>query len=146
MFDVPSWTAPKILVTGEAMATSHLPSNISGDPLGFGQGDAFNPKAVALWLALTRKDISHLANVPVSSVRWDERMPKSIRTRMEQVAETCNLVARAFDNSRGKAALWFRTRNPLLGDIAPRDMVRLGRMDRLHKFVVSALDAQSPMP
>jgi hypothetical protein len=34
--------------------------------------------------------------------------------------------------------LWFKTRNPLLGDISPRDMIRLGRFERLRKFIINA--------
>jgi len=44
-----------------------------------------------------------------------------------------------FKGNVKRAALWFRTRNPLLGDIAPRDMIRFGRFANLRHFVMDAL-------
>jgi hypothetical protein len=35
--------------------------------------------------------------------------------------------------------LWFKTPNPLLGDIAPRDMIRIGRFKKLRQFILQAL-------
>jgi len=34
---------------------------------------------------------------------------------------------------------WFKARNPLLGDVSPRDMIRLGRYEKLRKFIISAM-------
>jgi hypothetical protein len=36
--------------------------------------------------------------------------------------------------------LWFKVPNPLLGDVAPRDMIRFGRYKKLLKFIQSALE------
>lgn len=47
--------------------------------------------------------------------------------------------ASTFDGDVAKAATWFLTRNPLLGDVSPRDMVRLGRYERLRRFIINAL-------
>ena len=38
-----------------------------------------------------------------------------------------------------KTGTWFKTRNPLLGDISPRDMICLGRFQRLRKFIWLAM-------
>jgi len=32
-----------------------------------------------------------------------------------------------------------RAQNPLLGDVSPRDMIRLGRHDRLRRFIINAM-------
>jgi len=48
------------------------------------------------------------------------------------------LVAEFFDGDPRKTALWFRTPNPLLGDVSPRNMIRYGRYMRLHRFVLQA--------
>ena len=37
-----------------------------------------------------------------------------------------------------------RQSNPLLGDISPRDMIRLGRFERLRKFIINAVLKQTP--
>jgi len=50
----------------------------------------------------------------------------------------CNLVAEFFDGDPVKTALWFRTPNPMLGDMSPRDMIRYGRYKRLQKFILEA--------
>jgi hypothetical protein len=50
-----------------------------------------------------------------------------------------NLVAQAFDGDVEKAVAWFKARNPLLGDVSPRDMIRLGRYERLRKFIIAAM-------
>lgn len=113
------------------------------DVLGFGVGPDLNPKAVADWLGLEKTDVSRLADIPVKSVRWGETMPEAVRERLEEIATTCNLVAKAFDGNVIKTALWFKAKNPMLGDVSPRDMVRLGRLDRLRKFVLSSLTEDS---
>ncbi len=39
------------------------------------------------------------------------------------------------------AALWMRTRNPLLGDFSPNQMIRAGRLERLAVFILRAREA-----
>lgn len=112
---------------------------VADDALAFGRGDSFHPKKVADWLDFSRDDVSRIASVSKSSVRWDEAIPKQVQDRLEEIGNIANMVAGIFDGDVGKAALWFKTKNPLLGDVSPRDMVRLGRYERLRKFVVSAI-------
>ena len=61
---------------------------------------------------------------------------------MEEIASTINMVAKQFAGDPEKTAAWFRARNPLLGDISPRDMIRLGRYDRLRRFIIQAMTDQ----
>ncbi len=63
--------------------------------------------------------------------------------RLQEIAITINLVAKIFDGDVQKTAVWFKAKNPNLGDISPRDMVRLGRFDRLRKVIVNAMADQS---
>lgn len=56
------------------------------------------------------------------------------RTR-QAIASACDRVAETFGGDLDKTALWFRVRNPLLGDVSPRDMIRSGRLDRLVRFI-----------
>jgi hypothetical protein len=51
----------------------------------------------------------------------------------------CEQVVGFFEGDVAKTALWFRLPNPLLGDLSPRDMIRIGRYAKLHEFVVEAL-------
>lgn len=121
------------------MVTHNLFSNVPDDFLKFGRGPAFAPKQVSDWLGLRRDDVSRIASVSTSSVRYDENIPQAVHDRLEEIANVCNLVAGIFDGDVYKTALWFKEKNPLLGDVSPRDMVRLGRYDRLRRFIVSAI-------
>ncbi|APP84452.1 hypothetical protein BI317_09955 [Xanthomonas hortorum pv. gardneri] len=110
-----------------------------GDYLQFGEGDRFKAKKVAEFMHLDRNAVSKIASVSSASVRWDENAPKAVRERLEEIGAIANMVADIFGGDTAKTALWFRTKNPLLGDIAPKDMVRLGRHDRLRRFIVTAI-------
>ncbi|WP_350295757.1 hypothetical protein [Limnohabitans sp. Rim8] len=72
-------------------------------------------------------------------------MPEPVRERLQEIAITINLVAKVFGGDVDKTVTWFKTRNPLLGDISPRDMVRLGRFERLRKFILASLQ-EVPKP
>src|SRR5688572_15344534 len=85
------------------------------------------------FLDFTKEDIASATNVPGSSVRFDHRMPAEVRDRMIEIAIVCELVAEHFGNAE-KAALWFKVKNPLLGNFSPRDMLRMGRFKKLHRF------------
>jgi hypothetical protein len=128
------------------MLTPALFNNIpEQDPLGFGLGPQFQPRRVIEWLGLRMTDVSRVANVPPHSVRYEDEMPVVMRDRLEEIAMTCNLVAQAFDGDVVKTAMWFKARNPLLGDVSPRDMVRLGRFDRLLKFIANAMSERAAL-
>lgn len=127
------------------MPTAALFSNLpEGDPLGFGLGASFHPEKVRDFLQLKKDDVSRLADVSTKSVRFDSAIPAAVLERFEEIAVTCNLVAQVFDGDADKTALWFRTKNPMLGDISPRDMIRLRRFDRLRRFIVGAMADSAP--
>jgi hypothetical protein len=65
-------------------------------------------------------------------------MPEDLRLRLTEWATALNLVAEFFKD-QDKTILWFTIPNPLLGDIAPRDMIRVGRFKKLLKFIQTAL-------
>jgi hypothetical protein len=109
----------------------------------FGQGASFKPKEVPELLGLKKIDVSRIACVAESSVRYDHAIPEQVRARLEEIANTLNLVAKAFDGDINKASAWFTARNPLLGDVSPRDMIRLGKYERLRKFIINAMVDQS---
>jgi hypothetical protein len=92
---------------------------------------------VAEFLNYKKEDISVASGVPMNSVRYD-RMPAELRQRMLEWAVAINLVGHFFKD-RDKTMLWFQVPNPLLGNIAPRDMIRIGRFEKLLKFIQTAL-------
>jgi hypothetical protein len=122
------------------MSTSFgLFDTVPEDLLHFGVGAAFDAKRVPQLLGLKKEDVSRLASVSVKSVRYDDAIPEQVRERLEEIASTINMVAKAFDGDVDKTTTWFKARNPLLGDASPRDMIRLGRYERLRKFIIHAM-------
>jgi hypothetical protein len=109
-----------------------------GDPLLFWVNHVLDYSRVTDFLDLDTSALSKLAGVSKNSVRFDERIPRDLKDRMEQIAIICSLVAEYFEGDVAKTALWFRAINPMLGNISPRDMIRLGRYKKLQKFIVSA--------
>jgi hypothetical protein len=107
--------------------------------MGFGLGSSFDAKSVQSFLSLKKEDVSRIADVSPKSVRFDDAMPVPVRERFQEIANTINLVARFFGGDADKTGTWFKTRNPLLGDISPRDMICLGRFQRLRKFIWLAM-------
>ncbi len=119
---------------------SELFGNIaSKDYLGFRlKGNQTNYAKVAQFLEFERSDLSKIAGIAQSSVRFDEKIPRELRDRVEEIANICLLVAEHFKDEH-KTALWFRAINPHLGGISPKDMLRLGRYKKLMQFVMDAL-------
>ncbi len=98
-----------------------------------------HPNRIAEFLEFKKEDIAKATGVPLSSVRYDEKMPAELRERFREWATLFNLVAEHFNGDVEKTALWFTTLNPLLGNVTPRDMIRFGRYKKLFKFVVNAM-------
>jgi uncharacterized protein (DUF2384 family) len=115
----------------------------SHDYLQFWQAGRFQPQRVARFLNLSKEEVSRLAGIATSSVRFDRKAPRDLVERLMEVAATCTLVAGFFAGNTVKTTLWFKTPNPLLGDVSPGDMIRLGRHDRLRRLVLDAL-AEEP--
>lgn len=98
-----------------------------------------NARAVADFLELDSNDVSKIAHVSKASVRYDKKIPNDVLQHLSQVANICNLVTEALNNDIAKTSLWFRTPNPLLGEVTPRDMIRMGRYEKLKKFILDAM-------
>lgn len=105
----------------------------------FANEGATDYQKVVKLLDLRKKDVARASNVSVQSVRYDPpRMPKELQERLFEWAIALNLVAQFFKDER-KTLLWFKTPNPLLGDMTPRDMIKVGRFRKLRRFIQNAL-------
>lgn len=107
--------------------------------LGFGANETLNARGVAEFLDLNKRDVAKVADVAPASVRYDEKIPKDVLERLQEIANICELVAQHFGGDSRKTALWFKTKNPLFGNIAPRDMIRYGRYERVRRFIMEAI-------
>lgn len=126
-------------ISNERTTGFSLFDSVPRDYFHFGEGPAFQPKIVSDVLGLKKEDVSKLASVSQRSVRYDEAIPEQVKERLQEIAMTANMVAKFFDGDTDKTILWFKARNPLLGDISPKEMIRLGRYERLRKFIVNAV-------
>lgn len=113
------------------------------DYLQFWANQTLNTRRVADFLELSKTDVAKVAGVARSSVRFDQKIPKEVLDRFTEIATICGLVAQFFEGDPVKTALWFKTKNPLLGNISPRDMIRYGRYEKLWRFVMDALEANA---
>ena len=95
-------------------------------------------KVVGL-LNYKKEDVAVASEVPLASVRYDKNMPDALAERAREWATALNLVANFFKD-QNKTVLWFQLPNPLLGNMSPRDMIRVGRFAKLLKFIQTALD------
>jgi hypothetical protein len=91
-------------------------------------------------------DLAKLAGVAKSSVRYDANIPEPVAERLREIANIANLIAEFFAGDAEKVGLWFEPPNPVLGNISPRQMIRIGRYKRLLNFVVDAREAESGTP
>ena len=112
------------------------------DYIGFWKGEAPDYQRVTDFLNINKREASQMAGVARTSVRYDDRIPSELAERLEQIANIVNRVAAIFDGDLNKTSLWFRTLNPLLGEVSPRDMLRMDRYKRLAKFVIEAEQSQ----
>lgn len=131
------------MASPQSASSFSLFDSVPNDYFNFGEGGSFQPKVVPDVLGLKREDVSRLASVSLKSVRYDDAIPEQVRERLEEIAITINMVAKFFDGDTDKTVTWFKARNPLLGDISPRDMIRLGRFERLRKFIINAVLKQN---
>ena len=115
-----------------------LSAIVPSDIFHFGQGPSFDPQGVNDFFQFEKSEVSRITEVSEDSVRFDDAAPLQLRARFEEIANLVNAVAETFDGNTEKTRVWFNTCNPTLGDISPRDMIRLGRYERLHKFIAQA--------
>jgi hypothetical protein len=103
-------------------------------------------KRIADLVKLSKTDLSKISQVAKASVRFDANIPEPVAERLREIANIANLVAEFFSGDAQKVGLWFELANPMLGNISPRNMIRIGRYKRLLNFVIDARDAESATP
>ena len=109
------------------------------DYLSFFEDEKPKYNRIVDFLEFKKEDISKATEVPLSSVRYDNKTPQELHERIREWAILLNLVAGHFKGDANKTALWFTIPNPLLGNITPRDMIRFGRYKKLFQFIINAV-------
>ena len=113
------------------------------DPLKFWSNHGLDYRRVSDFLDFNTNELSKLGGVTKQSVRFDSRIPQDLKESLEQIANICTLVAEYFNGNAEKTVLWFKTSNPQLGGISPRDMIRYGRYKKLLAFITEARQANT---
>jgi len=90
-------------------------------------------------LEFKKAEVAKASSVPLESIRYDAKMPKELENRLLEWAVALAAVGRYFKDQT-KAVLWFKIPNPLLGNVAPREMIRVGRFQKLYRFIQNALE------
>ncbi|HEX4024112.1 MAG TPA: hypothetical protein VHX52_05330 [Steroidobacteraceae bacterium] len=109
------------------------------DNLHFWQNGSLNYQKVRDFMEFDARDVARISGISKASVRYDDKAPREVREHMANLANICNLVFGFFDDDV-KTKLWLQTPNPMLGNVSPRDMLRLGRYNKLLRFVTQALE------
>jgi len=107
--------------------------------------DGNTPRNVVEFLELDRYEVAKATGLKdKTQVRLDEQIRKDLKNRLEEIAIICELMAGYFNGDVAKTALWFRVKNPALGGVSPRDMIRYGRYKKLELFIRNALAGIHP--
>lgn len=121
-------------------ATQSIFSSVARhDPFKIFKGSQPDYEKILSVLNFNAKDVARASQIPLASVRYDNKMPRQLLERTKEWANAIALVSEYF-NDFNKTMLWFGIPNPLLGGISPRDMIRIGRFKKLLKFIQTSLD------
>ncbi len=93
-----------------------------------------NVFALCDFLRLKRQDLANICNIKKDSVRFDDRMPKTMRDLMLNLANLCEIVAQYFGDPI-KTETWFKIRNPSLNNKRPIDYILHGRHEELKQIL-----------
>ncbi len=96
------------------------------------------------FLDFKKNDIAKATGLAKTSIRFDNRMPKELKTRLMEIGNIINIVVEQFNGDIKKAELWFNTKNPMLGNMSPIDMIKFGRYEKLQKFIFNARSGNLP--
>lgn len=109
------------------------------DRFGMFQGSHPDYKKVLQVLDFDKKDVAAASQVPIGSVRYDQKIPAELEERLLEWAQAISLVGEYFKDL-DRTVLWFKLSNPLFGGLSPREMIRVGRFKKLQRFIQTALD------
>ena len=116
---------------------------IPQDRFNFFSGSSIHGQKVVNALKYKKREVSQASGVKLNSIRYDMKMPVELKERLIEWATAINLVA-SFFKDNDKTILWFYTPNPLLGEVTPRNMIRVGRCQKLITFIRNALLENKP--
>ncbi|TVQ77139.1 MAG: hypothetical protein EA369_09520 [Bradymonadales bacterium] len=115
---------------------NELVSNVAADRLDLFKDGRPQYAKIKEVVDLTDKDFASATRFPVASLKsGGSKLPRDFIRILLDLGNAINLVAEAFNGDMKKVNLWFQLRNPQLGNISPRDMIRHGRFKKLIQHI-----------
>lgn len=100
-------------------------------------------KEISVFLQLSNDDLAKIARISVKTVRFNGNIPIALKERMEEMKNVCELVFEMLGNIE-KTQLWFKTKNQMLGNTSPRDLLRFGRYQKLLDVLMDIKNGNVP--
>jgi len=73
-----------------------------------------------------------------------EKQRLELRVEGTLMKECLQLVEQFFKGDLHRTRAWFKVPNPLLGQISPDDMIKMHRVEKLHKFITGQMAENPP--
>ena len=100
-------------------------------------------KEVSVFLQLSPEDLAKIAKISVKTVRFNDKMPEALKERIDEMKNVCELVYEMLGEVI-KTQLWFKTKNQMLGNNSPRDLLRFGRYQKLLDILLDIKNGNVP--
>lgn len=100
------------------------------------------PNRVQEYLGFKNEDVAKAAGAKTNTIRYD-RLSKDVEKRILEWATLLNLVAEHFNGDIERTITWFNTDNPMLGNVAPSEMIKFGRFAKLQQIIIDCLEEYS---
>lgn len=100
-------------------------------------------KEISVFLQLSPDDLAKIAKISVKTIRFSGNIPLALKERMEEMKNICELVFEML-GSIEKTQLWFKTKNQMLGNTSPRDLLRFGRYQKLLDVLMDIKNGNVP--
>ncbi len=91
---------------------------------------------VLAFLDFHKRDMCVATMIKPGSMRFDHRMPKIVERYLADIVNCIEHVDEYFEGNHTKTKTWFLVKNPMLGEIAPRALIRIGRVQKLLKMII----------
>ena len=100
-------------------------------------------KEISVFLQLSNDDLAKIARISVKTIRFNGNIPLALKERMEEMKNVCELVFEML-GSIEKTQLWFKTKNQMLGNVSPKDLLRFGRYQKLLDVLMDIKNGNVP--
>ena len=87
-------------------------------------------------IQLSKDELAQSFQLSSNQLRFD-RASKETKKVIAELAESIERVAEIFSGNKAKTKRWFNVPNPHFGNASPKDIIIIGRFERVKKFIFS---------